>query len=378
MKGFDINNNKRKVRAMGAMETFSRVFQHRQQLTTKGDGAFNRLNLPRRQRNRIANIETSALQTVAKMWADSGWTSKNNIWKRFHSFCSNNGLNPMEGMDYNAMLFVESTAETTCPATRARYVSDLSAIAKQMGTELKVASMYRRGLSKMGANIPENQARPISLEELRRLCLKFHDGDTKLAMSDMLLEDALLTLVFLMWKTCSRFDEVANLMGDQVVSADSRRIIINWRDNTKTTKSDPFRMDSQIIVRDATEIPERVVECLNHLARCARTRNADGQITATRLFSRNSDWFRKWLTKVLPAGPGEKQLTAHSFKRAGLTRVAEAVADGLLPAHVLGTMAKHKSSHPTFEGVTLRYLDNVELKARLVGTERATIVLPWW
>jgi hypothetical protein len=120
------------------------------------DTKFDRLQLPQRQRNKLSNIEAAALQVASRMWAPSTWKDRRNVWARLAEFAHKYQLDLATQMDYTVMLFAESTAATTSPGTRQKYVAQLRTIASRIGiNSLPVSTMYSRGLAASGSVIPE-------------------------------------------------------------------------------------------------------------------------------------------------------------------------------------------------------------------------------
>lgn len=349
------------------------------------------------QRNLLPNIETAALQTIANMWQRSTWETKQQLWRRLETFVAERRLDP-RAVDYNIMLFVQSCWRTTTPATRAKYVTVLTSTAARFGLETPASRLYRRGLAANGALLPTEQARPITVPELAQLLRAIRgttapidtsptesdldEDDTAMLdilapglerrapavpLADLLLVDELETAIFIMWKTCSRYDDVARMTKRQFIRTSEREIIISWADNTKTTRTDPFRQDSQVAVRMLNDapIPRVVLETI-------------AEMPANRpLLPRNSGWFRRFLARAVPPPPNQRALTAHSFKRGALQYLAQQVAEGRLPISLLPVMAKHKTGLSILPETTLRYIADVALKAHVMETHRATALLPW-
>jgi hypothetical protein len=228
---------------------------------------------------------------------------------------------------------------------------DLTAIATRLGIEMPLTRMYQAGLRSSGALVPTEQAVPITLDQLQRL---------KVAARDDRLGRALSCALFLTWKTASRWDDISRLRGRQFVKITPEEIVIVWADNTKATRSDPFRADSQISLRHHPCIPEEFITTLRAL------RPDDD------LCQRSTQWFTAWLKKVLP----ESNASAHSIKSAAIGFLATAVDEGKLTANLLPIVAKHKvqGALPT---TTLRYIRDPVVKAHIIGTGQATILLPW-
>jgi hypothetical protein len=250
-------------------------------------------------------------------------------------------------------MWIESTRATTTPSTRHTYAAHLGSVAARLGIPTPILRMYTAGLRNSGALIPQRQATPIDelqLGRLARAAFLERNGE------------ALHTALFLAWKTASRWDDVSRLTSRQLVRISDERIVIDWSSNTKTTRADPFRHDSIVVISDEAPIPELILRTLRQLQ------------PDTCLCPRTTDWLDRWIKQVLGATTG---ITAHSIKAGAIEALATFVAAGLLEPRLLSIMAKHKVENREIATTTLRYIRNRELKGDLIGTSKATILLHW-
>ena len=176
----------------------------------------------------------------------------------------------------------------------------------------------------------------------------------------------LYALLFLAWKTASRYHETHMLQRKQFVEATPRRIIINWSDRTKASRSSPFRPDMVTIVVHQPGIPQPVLDAIAEL---------EGDML---LFPHPVEWFDRWLKDQLP-GSG---LTAHSLKAGAATTLTRMVVEKRLRPELLPRMLKHRTEGATDAGAwgatTLTYTSrDMVLLAEALGTDEATILLPW-
>jgi hypothetical protein len=255
-------------------------------------------------------------------------------------------------MDYCAMLFVESTRATTEPSTRLKYSKDLAAIATRLGLGSPISRMYQSGLRSQGALIPQKQAPPISIDQVRTLLPR---------AAQERMGDRLQALLFIMWKSASRFDEAHNLQGDQLLELTETRIIIWWRDRTKTTRQNPFRPDSFVVIEHPTGIPPSILQTLRALGKDES------------LWPHTVEHFDKWLQKALP----NSGITAHSFKAGAISVLFEAVVREELDLAMIPLIAKHRPTIPEISGTTIRYPRDPIAVALALKTQKATILLPW-
>ena len=310
--------------------------------------------------NELARLESAAIDTIKQMWAESTLYNKQLTWARFTAFCRNNNFKLPDQLDYAAMLWVQSTTATkTLPATRLRYSMDLTSIASRLGVPVPLCRMFQSGLRSSGALIPQEQAAPFLLDHVRMLAT---------ATASERFASRLLSALFVAWKTASRWDEVSRLTRDQIVLIRPQEIIIAWGTKTKTTRADPFRADSQVILAHDDDIPEAIRTTLDELP------------PDTDLCPRSTEWFSAWIRRVLSANKvrNPERYSAHSVKRGALTFLSYAVPDHLSPS-LFSILAKHRIDDPSVAPATttLRYIGDPVQRARVVRTDLATILLPW-
>jgi hypothetical protein len=310
--------------------------------------------------------EDSALRVIANMWAQSTWSQRNSNFLRFQEYARSINLDPLTQLDYAAVLWCESLRTTALPASRLTYSKQLTSLARQIGVPTPISRMYQAGLRSSGALIPQHQAPPIhfpQLQELQRAALAQIRAETLLRLdaTQSSLHERLYTLLFIMWKSASRFDESSRVTKQHIVQMTETEIVIHWSDQTKTSRSDPFRPDLYVIIAHQPRVPPVVAATLRNLR--------DGEI----LFPKTSSWFDQWLHRTLP----DSNITAHSIKAGALTLLAHAVEHNLIDIKMIPLLAKHKTNSPVLPSTTIRYLRDPLAIARVVGLEEATILLPW-
>lgn len=297
----------------------------------------------------------SALAMIGKMWADTTWQSRANEWKRFLAFCMERHLDPFHQLDWAAVLWAESLRASALPASRLRYVSDIMAIASRLGLATPIGRMYASGLRRSGALVPQNQAPAISVEQMQLL---------RNAALTQPSDNRLCAVLFLMWKSASRADEVLRLQGKQILQVEANRLIIYWGDRTKTSAANPFRLDMYTIVQHEPALPPTLLATFQHLQAHPEEY----------LINHTTSWLDRWLADTMP----DAGLSAHSIKRGALGFLAKQIVDGHLDANLLAVMAKHKRGiQLPFDETTARYIANKCDLATIVGTQHATVLLPW-
>jgi hypothetical protein len=305
--------------------------------------------------NPLHHAALAAQRVIAQMWASSTWAARNAIFTRFKEFCQQHHLDPLQDMDFAIILWCEMQRATTLPSSRLKYSVDLTSMALRLNIQVPIARMYQAGLRASGALMPTHQAPALSLEQLREL---------QAAALTQRTSERLLALMFIMWKSASRFDEASALTGKQLLLVQGKEVIIWWSDRTKTTRTDPFRADLFVIIRHEPMIPPLIARTLRLLQ------------PAEVLFPHTGGYFNQFLAQALP--DAEPKVTAHSFKAGALAIVGQAVAEGRLESKFLPMLAKHQTNDPTVEPrTTVRYTrDHIQV-ARRTGLDAATILLPW-
>jgi hypothetical protein len=217
-----------------------------------------------------------------------------------------------------------------------------------------IIRQYMSGLRANGALIPEEQARPIMLHEIRKLveeARRLRDGDR------------LIATMFILIKTASRYNDVFRMTSQSIVLASRQRIIIAWLDRTKATRTDPYRPDSWTVIEHEGGIPMEIVNTLHRLEH------------GDTLCKHSTAWFSTWVAEHTdgPEGP----CSAHSFKAAAAVLLARAVAENKLAKEIAPLVTKHKTQHP-WCATFIRYASRDEIQTTLaLQTQLATVLLPW-
>ncbi len=283
------------------------------------------------------------------LWASSTWTQRSRLLERFSIFLQEQlHLSPDQpveaSLDWTLPMFVESTE--TAATTKLGYTKSLSALWHRLGHSTPITQMYAASLRAAGAMIPEHQAVAATQPQVERLLKRAEDVDARLMAG-----------LFLMWKTASRFDDVARVTRASLLVLEDDEIIVSWGDRTKSTRSDPFRASAWTVVRHQQSM-EPVVRALRQL-----------QDDEALIDSSTADLVR-WLKR----DDATAQLTAHSFKRGALNTLMMKAATGVVDVLRIPVLAKHQHAASQFPAVTLRYVDPVAA-ARAMRTQELTIHL---
>jgi hypothetical protein len=207
---------------------------------------------------------------------------------------------------------------------------------------------FMQGLRRIAAPVPPEQATPITWTQIS--CL----------MQTLPPRDA--AMVFVMWKTASRWDEVSRLTpGSMVISR--RAIDIHWGTHTKTSAEDPHqeRFYTRVVPNaiDPTRNTqwEGVVHLLSELKRVAPEHP---------VATMSQSAFLRQL-KLL-----DRALSLHSVKVGALREAATHAASGAFPPRLLSVLAKHQHPNPQLAPTTVQYLQHTALVASLNGTAEVT------
>lgn len=307
------------------------------------------------------HLQEAVYKVIEKMWAeDTTLKDRRYLWARFVEFCRKRKVNMEVEMDAAIVAFCENCKKynkQVMKSSRLQYSKSLAAIARRLNFNVPITRMYQSGLRATGALQPEKQAKAITFPHLNLLLQQaLHHPKERIRAQ-------LYTCLYLMWKTCSRFDEVHRLSSNQIQIKSNKELIIDWNSKTKSTRADPHRPDSVISLVEEDGIPQLVLNTLRDLH------------LHTMLFIHTTNWFDLWV-KSLPT-PLD-QYSAHSIKAGAVTLLGHAATFNHIQSHTISLMAKHKVSHPDLlPATTLRYIRDNEVKARLNESAKATSLLPW-
>ena len=204
-----------------------------------------------------------------------------------------------------------------------------------------------KGLSNMGADIPLHQAPPVSRGMV-----------TKIVSHYVVKKDAKLALaIWLMWKTASRWDDVAYLTGAHFLVISPEEIIVHFQ-KTKANQAMAYKMTSLVHVRD--RMP------MNGQAAVLRSLKKD-----EKLMTLSRETFVQRIREVI----AEPKLTGHSFKRGAADVLVRAAEEKIIPHSLIPQLLKHADPSNEFPEHTLAYTSTPESYARIFGSGAATILL---
>lgn len=235
----------------------------------------------------------------------------------------------------------------TIPSSKLTYVKHLTALYKRQEHQLPLCSIYATALRGL-ASVPMHQARPASHINIDRMLQR--------ASAD---SERLQAAIFVMWKTASRWDEISRLTKESFILVTDQEIIVEWMNNTKTTRLDPWRSSTWTVI--------------HHPAPMTQYANTINSLQAEeRLIELSTSQFVDWMQK----DPQTRFLTAQSIKRGALSLLVQFVIANQLDMALLPRLAKHKMSIDVLPATTFRYLDDKVSLARMMKTQDASMLLP--
>lgn len=296
----------------------------------------------------LQNLQIGAIKSIRQIWANSTWANRISLVTRLENFRRHNpqlAENNDTALDWSIILFVESTQ--TIASSKLTYIKHLLALYKRQEHQLPICSIYATALRGLGS-VPTHQARPASHTSIDRMLMRASAESVRLQ-----------TAIFIAWKTASRWDEISRLTKESFILVTDQEIIVEWMNNTKTTRLDPWRSSTWTVIKHPA--------LMTHYVNVINSLQPEETLTP---FSTTQ--FVDWLQK----DPQTRSLTAQSIKRGALTLLVQFVIANQLDIALIPRMAKHKLSVDILPATTFRYLDDKISLARMMKTQDASILLP--
>ena len=309
-------------------------------LTTKNPAILR----PHEDHTPIQRLQIQAVQSIRQIWANSTWANRISLVNRLETFRRQHPeLQPNNdtALDWSIILFVESTQ--TIPSSKLTYVKHLMALYKRQEHQLPICSIYSTALRGLGS-IPMHPS---------------HINIDRMIMRASVESVHLQTAIFIAWKTASRWDEISRLTKESFIHVADDEIIVEWMNNTKTTRLDPWRSSTWTVIHHPAPMTH-YVETINSL---------QPEETLTPF---STTQFVDWMQKDMQT----RHLTAQSIKRGALTLLVQFVLANQLDIALIPRMAKHKLAVDILPATTFRYLDDKISLARMMKTQLASILLP--
>lgn len=241
-------------------------------------------------------------------------------------------------------------AQTCNLASKYSYAKTLRAIARKLAIQTPLLDVLITSLSAMGALHPTEQATPATRAQVQFLVRKAIDLDSSI----------LAVMIYLMWKSASRFDDLQHLTKESLLLHDPTQnlIVLQWN-QTKTTRHDPYRPSGWTVVQELNypEMLQLTVQLFNQ------------QAPNSPFFSQVT--YRAFL-RFLKSFQETQDLTAHSFKRGAVGELFRLAMNNVIEPRLIPLLAKHKDQLHQFPSTTLRYAPDPIAAAMTFGTHFAT------
>lgn len=281
-------------------------------------------------------VQNRVQRSIAQS-TESGYV---NTLARFHRFCRIYLPNERMTFELRVMIWCEhqiASGEIEIQSAY-QYCKNISAGIQKMGGKVTGMETYMQGLRKSGALAPNDQAQPISKEQMYRL-LEFLERDGT---------DHERAHLLLMWFTASRYDDIEKLISKKVVKErtleDGR---IQWNVRFDVHKGDPFYLGGS----SKMVLPPDLSRFLEHFL---GRRGPEESATAATYEQVNAA-----VQSLYP------NLSSHSIKRGALMELLQSG----VPLETLQVIAKHRSLK-----TLLIYLDSARV-ADAIGLPQAAVNL---
>jgi len=297
-------------------------------------------------------------KAIAPMLAQSTWSTRAHLLKHLYNFLATPASRPDLPLDARVALFILKERAHCAASTRLRYAKDFRAMAHAIGMlEHPTLDMFIRATAARAAEAPIKQAQLATKEQIAYMMVR----------CDTEANPALAASIYLCFKTCSRWGDIANLNKDNFIvnhpSLQENELLVMWGTRVKTSRLKPFRATGYTIVREITA--PATMAALKRRISSLRGRDQ-------KLCPKSTDQMLKWLRKDKLTS----SLTCHSFKRTALDQLTTAVLENRLAPSLLPLMAKHQDRNlQHFPESTIRYLANKVAFAKILKTQDATELL---
>jgi hypothetical protein len=306
------------------------------------------------QSNSNSNINVPALfqpatQQIKHIWATSTWKQRAQLWRRLDEFSNRHNIQHLPlGMRATAMI---SSLNNISQSSKLTYAKSFRGIAHQLSMQTPLLSLYVSSLNADGAGIPTHQALPASQLQVRTLI--------RWCITE-LNSPRLATAIYIMFKTASRWDDVANLQKRSLIHSEQNQLIIEWG-KTKTNRRMQYLVFGWTIIEELN-YPEMIQIALETFANLK-----DDEF----LCQLETDRF----VRIIQRHPLCKELTAHSFKRGAADVLWQAAANNIIDPRRITMLLKHKDQQHDFPSTTLTYAPNKVNLAKAFKTNELTRLL---
>lgn len=241
-------------------------------------------------------------------------------------------------------LFLEWMAHGISASTTLQYARTMRSLFPLLqGQEL---THYIQGLQVLTARTPIKQSKTLEPQDITQILTLAPSPDPRYPL-------------WLMAKSCSRWDEISQLTKETVRLISPTQILLEFSYKTKASKTTPFRPDMFVIV----EAPQEYVTTIATW------------VTSLRKGQRITRWTTKQITKFFQDTLQDKSMTSRSIKRTGLQHLCQQAADGKIPPQLVSFLGKHLGAQQPLSQTTVRYITDKSAIALASGTHLATRLL---
>ena len=311
-----------------------------------------------RQSSHLPPTLTLAAATISSIWRKKTWQERARLWRKMSEFARKHGTSH-HPLGMQAVAFISSLAPTTALSTRITYASHLRSLLHRLSIKTPLLDLYASSLPLTGSTLPEQQAVPCPRE------LAYSLVDELLSTGH---HDDLAALLYLCWKTASRWSDIMGLTGSSFVSShlddqQSPPFLVLFWGPTKTNPTQRFKAWMWTVVAERHR-----PDLLRRLDKLFRETPKHRPLT---------ELTTEHLTRLLRLDPRAKRLGLSSYSiRRGATQVlVEGACNGLCNPRTVPLLLKHNDDLHQFPASTLRYAPDKTKLALMLGTQHATVLL---
>lgn len=245
-------------------------------------------------------------------------------------------------------------------STRLNYSKALAATATRLGIDHPLLSLYASAQLAAGGGMATRQAQAAEWHQVEALIEIALPSQPRLALA-----------LFIAWKSCSRWGDIALLTQTSFLFVTPQRWCIEWPATIKHRRPGQDTVSGWVVLEEtpsSTSAP--MLSRLTPLL-LAFVRSPQPAPNAHRLLSPlSTEHLNKWLKQRHLASL--RKLSAHSFKRGSYGVLIAAAAANRVDMRKIALVAKHKDKLHDFPQCSLRYAPNKVDLALALGTQEAT------
>jgi hypothetical protein len=177
--------------------------------------------------------------------------------------------------------------------------------------------------------------------------------------------------LFIAWKSCSRWGDIALLAQPSFLSVTPRRWCIEWPATIKHRRPGQDTVSGWVVLEEtplSTSAPmmSRLTPLLQQFLRSS-TPSPNQHLLLSPM---STEQLNKWLKQQQQAAL--RKLSAHSFKRGSYGVLISAAAANRVDMRKIALLAKHKDKLHDYPQCSLRYAPNKVELALALGTQEVT------